>query len=517
MFWIGLSDRTIEGQWQWVSGETSTYRNWFPGEPNDYRSSSIPDGEDYAVMGWGNQGWNDLQNYPNQHLRGIIEIPSVSPEIGESDILNGGAGNDRIYGGGGDDQLYGSYGNDNLYGGFGNDLLKGESGRDRMKGGFGDDQYVLDVDSMGDTIVEYAGQGIDKVYTSITYHLGDNLENLELDGTNPINGYGNNLNNVIQGNSASNNIWGGRGHDTVNGGDGNDIVYGDYLVTRNGHSYLLSQPGTWFNTQAEAQRLGGNLVTINDEVEQNWLNTTFGFNYDGFNVEANRFEANQLFWIGLTDHTTEGQWQWISGETSTYRNWAFGEPNNYTDDEDYAVLVSWFNQNWEQTWFWVGAQNYPNKVYLHGIIELPSVIQEIAGNDSLYGGAGNDRIYGGAGDDLLNGGTGNDVLSGGAGADKFVLNIPTEGIDYISDFVSQQGDKLQISASGFGSGLVQGILDVGQFVLGAAALDTNDRFIYDRSSGLLSFDADGSGTLGAVQVANFSNKTALTNTDILIV
>ncbi|NES87300.1 MAG: calcium-binding protein, partial [Moorea sp. SIO2B7] len=69
----------------------------------------------------------------------------------------------------------------------------------------------------------------------------------------------------------------------------------------------------------------------------------------------------------------------------------------------------------------------------------------------------------------------------------------------------------------FGSGLVQGILDLGQFVLGAAALDTNDRFIYDRSSGLLSFDADGSGTLGAVQVANFSNKTALTNSDILIV
>ncbi|NEP51446.1 MAG: hypothetical protein F6K65_22650, partial [Moorea sp. SIO3C2] len=367
-----------------------------------------------------------------------------------------------------------------------------------MYGGSGNDRYV--VDTIGDSIVEYTNQGIDTVYASITYQLGAHLENLTLTGTTSINGYGNDFNNVINGNSASNYIWGGRGNDTVNGGNGDDIIYGDYLTTWNGHSYILSQPGTWLSTQAEAQRLGGNLVTINNAIEQSWLNTTFG--------------TNELFWIGLSDRTIEGQWQWVSGETSTYRNWSPGEPNDYRsssipDGEDYAAM-GWGNQAWND------LQNYPSQ-YLRSIIELPSVPQEIGGNDNLYGGAGNDRIYGGAGDDLLNGGTGNDVLSGGAGADKFVFNITTEGIDYITDFVSYQGDKLQISASGFGSGLVQGILDVGQFVLGAAALDTNDRFIYDRSSGLLSFDADGSGTLSAVQVANFSNKTALTNSDILIV
>nr|WP_071102575.1 M10 family metallopeptidase C-terminal domain-containing protein [Moorena producens] len=432
----------------------------------------------------------------NLTLTGTSSINGYGNDF--NNVINGNSASNYISGGRGNDTVNGSSGNDLLSGSSGNDYLDGGTGSDRMYGGSGNDRYV--VDTIGDRVVEYANQGIDRVYASITYQLGAHLENLTLTGTSSINGYGNDFNNVINGNSASNYIWGGRGNDTVNGGNGDDIIYGDYLTTWNGHSYILSQPGTWLSTQAEAQRLGGNLVTINNAIEQSWLNTTFG--------------TNELFWIGLSDRTIEGQWQWVSGETSTYRNWSPGEPNDYRsssipDGEDYAAM-GWGNQAWND------LQNYPSQ-YLRGIIELPSVPQEIGGNDNLYGGAGNDRIYAGAGDDILYGGTGNDVLSGGAGADKFVFNITTEGIDYITDFVSYQGDKLQISASGFGSGLVQGILDVGQFVLGAAALDTNDRFIYDRSSGLLSFDADGSGTLSAVQVANFSNKTALKNSDILIV
>jgi hypothetical protein len=79
-FWIGFNDRSVEGQWKWVSGEPVTYTNWWPGQPDNYG-----DGEDAAGMNFGggewcdNQfhltygdGWNDSQE--NTVLRGIVEV-----------------------------------------------------------------------------------------------------------------------------------------------------------------------------------------------------------------------------------------------------------------------------------------------------------------------------------------------------------------------------------------------------------------------------------------------------------
>ncbi|MEO1621780.1 MAG: C-type lectin domain-containing protein, partial [Cyanobacteria bacterium J06632_3] len=91
----------------------------------------------------------------------------------------------------------------------------------------------------------------------------------------------------------------------------------------NGKLYLLSNVGNWEATQAEAASLGGNLVTINDAAEEQWLKSTFG---------------NERLWIGLTDKVSEGQFEWISGETSTYRNWLAGEPNNSGGNEDYVEM-----------------------------------------------------------------------------------------------------------------------------------------------------------------------------------
>jgi Ca2+-binding RTX toxin-like protein len=68
-----------------------------------------------------------------------------------------------------------------------------------------------------------------------------------------------------------------------------------------------------------------------------------------------------------------------------------------------------------------------------------------SGNDELYGEEGNDQIWGDDGDDLLWGGKGNDTLtgdnkSGGKGSDIFVL-AAGEGTDTITDF--QKGiDKI---------------------------------------------------------------------------
>jgi Ca2+-binding RTX toxin-like protein len=74
-----------------------------------------------------------------------------------------------------------------------------------------------------------------------------------------------------------------------------------------------------------------------------------------------------------------------------------------------------------------------------------------------------------------------------------------------------------VFASGFDNSLALGLLDVSQFVLGSAAVDASDRFIYDNSIGALFFDPDGIGSLGQVQFARLSGNPTLTHSDIFVV
>ena len=123
---------------------------------------------------------------------------------------------------------------------------------------------------------------------------------------------------------------------------------------RLGRSVYTFVPGpTWDEAEAQAQALGGHLVTLNDEVEDRFLYQFFG---DGY-------------WIGLTDRNGEGNWQWSSGEPVTYSNWLNSEPNNNGGRQNYAWY--WWGQGgkWddhiqEGHWPWV-----PTEV-LGGIAEI---------------------------------------------------------------------------------------------------------------------------------------------------
>jgi len=132
------------------------------------------------------------------------------------------------------------------------------------------------------------------------------------------------------------------------------------------------------------------------------------------------------------------------------------------------------------------------------------------------GGADRDVLTGAQGNDILVGGSGRDTLTGGAGADRFAFSRPNEGIDIITDFVVAD-DRIDISATGFGGGLTaRAAIKPGQFTYGKAAGDANDRFIYDRGSGALYFDVDGTGGAKQVQIAALTTKPLITNADIFV-
>src|SRR5688572_14831592 len=92
---------------------------------------------------------------------------------------------------------------------------------------------------------------------------------------------------------------------------------GEVLLTVNnpatGHTYHLLERTTWDDAEAKSIALGGHLVVVNDQPEQDFLWNTFG-------------PLSGIFWIGFTDAEHEGRYVWTTGEPATYTNWFPGEP-----------------------------------------------------------------------------------------------------------------------------------------------------------------------------------------------
>ena len=108
-----------------------------------------------------------------------------------------------------------------LVGNSGANILNGGAGADVMNGGLGNDTYI--VDNSSDQVFEtsFTG-GTDIVFSSASFTLGSNIEQLTLTGANAVNGTGNALSNTLLGNNAANILDGGFGADTMTGGLGND-------------------------------------------------------------------------------------------------------------------------------------------------------------------------------------------------------------------------------------------------------------------------------------------------------
>jgi Ca2+-binding RTX toxin-like protein len=150
----------------------------------------------------------------------------------------------------------------------------------------------------------------------------------------------------------------------------------------------------------------------------------------------------------------------------------------------------------------------------------------ISGTDSsqtLTGTAAADSISARGGNDTILGKGGNDILAGGSGRDNFVFDTkPGSGnVDKITDFLPE-ADRIYLDNASFaklGSGSVSSpaMLSSALFESDGKADDGNDHLIYDRSTGALYYDADGSGSNGRVKVAEIGAGQNLQYDDVFVV
>ena len=408
-------------------------------------------------------------------------------------VISGTSGNDLITGG----AL-----NETLYGYAGNDTIDGGAGADTMIGAIGDDVYY--VDNSNDVIVEVGSQGTDSVFASASFILNANVENLTLTGSASIYGFGNNLDNMITGNSGDNIIDGGAGADTMTGGAGNDIYVvdnvGDMVVENalSGNDGVYSSISYTLAANVEGLALTGS-ASING-TGNSLNNTIYGNNAN--NVLDGAAGADTL--IGCAGNDT-----YVVDNVGDYVLEDIGGGTDIV----MASISYMLTANVENLTL-TGAtaiNGYGNS--------LDNVLTGNAGANYLDGGAGNDSLIGGAGNDTLTGGAGNDTLDGGAGADFFRFNSApgTGNIDRIMNF-SVADDTIYLDLSVFTAFGKLGPIASGAFNTGSVATEADDRIIFNKATGDLFYDADGSGRGAAVQFATIVGLTGvLSSQDFILI
>jgi Ca2+-binding RTX toxin-like protein len=142
-----------------------------------------------------------------------------------------------------------------------------------------------------------------------------------------------------------------------------------------------------------------------------------------------------------------------------------------------------------------------------------------SGNDTLTGDANANQIDGAAGNDTLNGGLGADTLIGGAGREFFVFNsrLGGDNIDTLLNF-NVADDTIRLENNGIFAALTAtGNLNAAAFTAAEAASTAAHRIIY-KASGQLWYDADGTGSIVAVQFATLQGVTGtLGNADFVVI
>ncbi len=502
------------------------------------------------------------------------------------DLLVGLLGTDLLYGGGGADVLQGHDGDDTLDGGAGADDLDGGSGNDvyfvdhlgdtlyevlgdgldearisatytlaagvyverlvasaasititgnalnntlvgngssTLQGGLGADLYI--VSSVGDTLTEAPGGGVDRVEASFTYTLADNIEALTLTGAVAINGTGNNGDNLIIGNSVNNTLTGAQGNDTLIGGLGVDAMFGGL----GNDIFHIQNVGDTANENAgEGNDTVNSLITyvLPAHIERLVLNGAAAINGTG-NALANTITGNgannSLFGLAGADTLSGGAGNDIL-DGGAGIDAMMGGAGNDTYFVDNIADSPTENANGGVDMIFASV-NYVMGAHLENITLTGAAAAFVTGNFSNNVMAGNgaaNALNGGFGADTLLGKGGNDTLTGGAGPDVFVFDTAPNALtnrDTIADFVVVD-DTIRLENAIFSAFVAAGAIAAGNLRAGAGfttAADANDFLIYNTTNGQLRYDPDGNGAAGAIHFATLNAAPAVTAADFVIV
>ena len=134
-----------------------------------------------------------------------------------------------------------------------------------------------------------------------------------------------------------------------------------------GIQYQLLSNADWTNSQAEAKALGGNLVTLSNQEQQDFVFDLFGA-YGG---------VQRILWTGLYDPTQDqnggshaSNFVWVSGAPDNYTNWDAGEPNDTSNAE---FRVSMYHPNYHNPGSWNDWSNRtadPIGIPFFGVVEF---------------------------------------------------------------------------------------------------------------------------------------------------
>jgi Ca2+-binding RTX toxin-like protein len=388
-----------------------------------------------------------------------------------NDTLDGAAGNDLLYGDAGNDTLIGGSGADSMFGGLGDDLYRVDSSADqvsenagegidtvesaigytlganvenltligaaaidgtgnslanvlvgndaanKLTGGAGNDTYYI---GAGDTVVEASSGGTDIVFSSASFTLPTNVENLTLTGSGNIDATGNTLANTLTGNSGNNRLDGGSGSDKMNGGAGDDTYIVDAtgdVVTENANE------GTDTVLSAVTYTLSANLENLT-------LTGTSAINGTG-NASDNVLTGNS----GNNTLTGgAGNDRLVGGAGSDKMSGGLGN-DTYVVDASGDVVTENANEGTDTV---ESAVTYTLGSNVENLILTGTAAINATGNtlaNTLIGNAAANKLDGGSGADTMQGGAGDDSYVVDNAADV-VTEQANEGLDSVSSSVS---------------------------------------------------------------------------------
>ncbi|MDH4378675.1 MAG: M10 family metallopeptidase C-terminal domain-containing protein [Vampirovibrionales bacterium] len=434
-------------------------------------------GADTLVGGAGNDryGVDNTSDVVTELLNEGMDtiVSSVSLTLGNNLENLTLTGEENLSGTGNSDanQLLGNVGENTLTGLGGNDTLDGGAGADTLVGGTGNDLYG--VDNVGDVVTELIGEGTDTVMSSISYALGDYVENLTLVGTDSLSATGNALDNVIKGNSGNNRLMSGLGHDTVMGGAGNDTYVvdstDDVIIELQDEGIDTVEASVSAALAAHVENIvltGSNAINATGNLFANTLTGN-----DGTNILMG-LDGNDTYIVQNTSDTIienvdEGTDSVESSVTYTLAN----HIENLTLTGDSAInatgnaLNNVLTGNRAANTLSGGAGNDTYIVdSLDTVVEntgegtdtvqadfsytLGSNIENLllTGFDDVNGTGNtlNNTLTGNSHNNILDGGAGNDILVGGKGNDTYRIDTTSDGV---TELLNEGTDTVESSVT----------------------------------------------------------------------